>query len=1073
MCLLFLAVVMRFYGLGDRVISHDESLHTYYSWELSEGRGFQHTPLMHGPFQFHALALSYFLFGDNDFTSRIPAAVFGVGAIGLLWWFRDWLGRVGAFGAAVLMTISPTLLYYSRYARNEAFAVVFALLMVLAIRRYYQYGGQRWLYLLAVAMALSHTTKEVAFIYDAIFMLYLGGLFVRDNLRSSWRREGLKRAFSLILIFAGMAYVVAISGWIYATDSGSGLAIDQANIRISLATSAVFASGVGLALVLTALAISVFEDRKRVFSYASFDLLLLMGTLVLPQLVAFPVRVALNLDPLDYTAAGMWRTGPILIGLILLTGVCGFAWNRKIWLGCAGLFYSVYIFFFTTMFSNSAGLATGMVGSLGYWLEQQGVARGGQPWYYYMLIQIPMYEYLPAIGAVSAGILILKGMVWRDSGPDKRDYAARPYSGGKKLLGYWTVVSVLIYSIAGEKMPWLTVHLALPMVLASGWVLQRWFNNLSGKNFDRNSSAIISMFLVVGLVAIIEVISRLNGGEVPFQGTSEVELEASMGFVSALLVLLGSVAVLVSRGRRLGLEKFAHLSGVVLCGAACLMTVRTSVAANFLRYDQQTEFINYASGAPGIRVVMEQVEEISSRLTDGLGIRVAYDDDVSWPFTWYLRHYRNQVFFGGEPRRENFRDTPLVIAGDNNWSKVETFLDEKYLSYEYIRMWWPMQDYFGLRLDRAVDNIRDSEKRSSLWDIWYRRDYTHYGELTGVDFSLSNWPVVDRMRFYVKKDVAAQLWDFGTVPEVVSEHGDNVINANVEQIRASLRQWGFEGVEPGQFRQPRDVAVGPGGYIYVADTFNHRIQKFSHDGRFVGEWGEFGIVDAGELGLGMLNEPWGIAVDADGFVYVADTWNHRVQKFTDDGDAIGTWGLFGNGLELENMWGPREVAIGPNGDVYVADTGNKRISVFSAGGLPIRQIGSGGFLEGQFDEPVGVAVREDGEVYVADAWNRRVQVFDAGGEYIRQWESVGWQGESLDNKPYLVVDAMGRVISSDPEGYQVIVWDEYGELLEIWGQYGADGSNFDLPTGIALDGEGGLYVMDSGNSRIMYFLLDD
>ena len=99
-CLLFLAVVMRFYGLGDRVISHDESLHTYYSWELSEGRGFQHTPLMHGPFQFHALALSYFLFGDNDFTSRIPAAVFGVGAICLLWWFRDWLGRVGAFGAA-------------------------------------------------------------------------------------------------------------------------------------------------------------------------------------------------------------------------------------------------------------------------------------------------------------------------------------------------------------------------------------------------------------------------------------------------------------------------------------------------------------------------------------------------------------------------------------------------------------------------------------------------------------------------------------------------------------------------------------------------------------------------------------------------------------------------------------------------------------------------------------------------------------------------------------------------------------------------------------------------------------
>ena len=82
--LLLFAATLRLYDLGARVISHDESLHTYYAWELSQGRGFEHTPLMHGPLQFHVVAFTYFLFGDSDFTSRIPSAIFGIVAVGLI-----------------------------------------------------------------------------------------------------------------------------------------------------------------------------------------------------------------------------------------------------------------------------------------------------------------------------------------------------------------------------------------------------------------------------------------------------------------------------------------------------------------------------------------------------------------------------------------------------------------------------------------------------------------------------------------------------------------------------------------------------------------------------------------------------------------------------------------------------------------------------------------------------------------------------------------------------------------------------------------------------------------------------
>ena len=72
-----IALTTRFYDLGTRVMSHDESLHTLYSWNLYAGKGYQHDPLMHGPFLFHINALMYFLFGDNDFTARISTALFG------------------------------------------------------------------------------------------------------------------------------------------------------------------------------------------------------------------------------------------------------------------------------------------------------------------------------------------------------------------------------------------------------------------------------------------------------------------------------------------------------------------------------------------------------------------------------------------------------------------------------------------------------------------------------------------------------------------------------------------------------------------------------------------------------------------------------------------------------------------------------------------------------------------------------------------------------------------------------------------------------------------------------------
>ena len=143
-----------------------------------------------------------------------------------------------------------------------------------------------------------------------------------------------------------------------------------------------------------------------------------------------------------------------------------------------------------------------------------------------------------------------------------------------------------------------------------------------------------------------------------------------------------------------------------------------------------------------------------------------------------------------------------------------------------------------------------------------------------------------------------------------------------------LREIGRSGrVLRGRLHYPTDVAFGPDGTAYVADAYNHRIQRFARDGRPLGAWG-------GPLGLGIPG-PWrcwfrvatGMAVDSEGDIYVADFYNHRVQKFGPSGEFLAEWGDAGS--KLGKFDRPTDVAVGLDGRLYVADFGNKRIQVFA------------------------------------------------------------------------------------------------------------------------------------------------
>ena len=146
-------------------------------------------------------------------------------------------------------------------------------------------------------------------------------------------------------------------------------------------------------------------------------------------------------------------------------------------------------------------------------------------------------------------------------------------------------------------------------------------------------------------------------------------------------------------------------------------------------------------------------------------------------------------------------------------------------------------------------------------------------------------------------------------------------------------------------------------------------------------WGEFGDTP------GEFDDPRGIAVDAAGHVYVADYDNDRIQKLSTAGQPLAQWGTSGGGPG--QFRGPRSVALDAQGNIYIADYWSHRIQKLSPTGQPLAQWGTYGQAPGQFDHPTAVAVDTHGNVYVAEYWAHRVQKLSPTGEPLAVWGSQG------------------------------------------------------------------------------------
>ncbi|HEU5250314.1 MAG TPA: NHL repeat-containing protein [Thermoanaerobaculia bacterium] len=249
-------------------------------------------------------------------------------------------------------------------------------------------------------------------------------------------------------------------------------------------------------------------------------------------------------------------------------------------------------------------------------------------------------------------------------------------------------------------------------------------------------------------------------------------------------------------------------------------------------------------------------------------------------------------------------------------------------------------------------------------------------------------------------------------------------------------------------KEPRDAAVDGRGRVWVADFGNSRLRVFDSDGGYLGGWGGR---SSGTYGF---RDPCAVAIRGDR-VYVADTWNGRIQGFTTAGEPKGS---------ASGLFGPRGVGVGEDGRVWVSDTGNNRVTVFDENLANPQSFGSRGNGAGQFFAPVGIAVGPSGNVYVADSGNRRVVVLRKDGGFVRAWPVPGWEHTV---EPYVEVDDDENVYVTDPgQANAVLVFDREGRVASRL-TAGDDGEALGLPTGLGLDRKNRLlFVVNIVGSRV-------
>ena len=734
------ALILRLYGLGEMAVHHDESLHGFHAWLISIGEPHRHSPLMHGMFLFEIVAGSFFLFGDNEFTMRLPMVLFGTVLVLVPLLLRRHIGNTGALLTAVLLALSPAIFYYGRFARNDIFMAVFALLIVVSMFKYMDTRRQVWLFVLAGVFALATSTKETAYIMAVIFGGYLAIL--------SWRQ----------------IYEFAMGRRKLSELSPSG---DLLVVIVGLMMP-FFAAGVSIIQPLLDLTIAAPDQTPGVPTGAPD------GTFA--TLIALVVTLVF--------AGAAW-------GL-------GLAWNWRRFIGPLVLFWVVYVLVITDFGTSPSGIATGVWQSMGYWIAQQDVRRGSQPWYYY-IIMMSVYEFLPlltgmvvvAYYAVKSGIkslgplvigvaslLIAVGIFYTSSEGGSGEPIASAWTVAPfllvgvgillwvpftldapkftKFLMVWSIATFAIYTTAGEKMPWLVVNVTLPWVVLAGVGIGAMVDSMDWRSIWHRRGWLVLALTPLYLVVAWRLINFNLSANFNFSRWSDIAQFVELWILFAI-VLSGPMA-LWRFGNRIGRNLTLSLVALGIVAVLLGFTVKTSFVAVFTNSDVPHEMLVYTQTSPDLHLTAREISQArdlmwSKRLdyerdrVFGIAnsggqenqlppFRVHIDSTSpgDWPWRWYLRGYGEGASYGEDGDYVRYgklsgdepvfdEDATVLLVSDDNNSKIKPLLPEKFGEGRYLihRWWFPEAGYRGVTPGDIWEVLIDRSKWRTVLDFWFHR----------------------------------------------------------------------------------------------------------------------------------------------------------------------------------------------------------------------------------------------------------------------------------------------------------------------------------------------------------------
>jgi sugar lactone lactonase YvrE len=301
-----------------------------------------------------------------------------------------------------------------------------------------------------------------------------------------------------------------------------------------------------------------------------------------------------------------------------------------------------------------------------------------------------------------------------------------------------------------------------------------------------------------------------------------------------------------------------------------------------------------------------------------------------------------------------------------------------------------------------------------------------------------------------------------------------------------------------RFNQPGAIAVDAGGNLFVTDTANNTLRKITAAGvvsTLAGSAGDTGNAD-GSGAQARFSHPGGVAIDVAGNLYLADTLNHTIRKVSAAGlvsTLAGSAGLAGQSdgtagnARFNQPWG---IARDAAGNLYVTDTGNHTVRKITSAGVVTTLAGAaanpgdtdGNGIHAQFNFPRGIAIDSTANLYIADSNNNTIRKLSASGDVITLAGTAGAAGSNDGsgqrarfNQPTgIVIDSAGNIRVSDASNQLIRGLSQTSVVSTLAGAAGIAGNTdsggnharFDQPMGIASDTANNIFVADSGNNLI-------